>query len=86
MIDAKNINEIENKLDKIRPHPIDEEYTKPIQGGCWICRRGNGWEESDKFEFISEEDAFYHSKCLKKLNINDEEELIKLIEELEEDK
>lgn len=52
-------------LEEKRPHPLDDEYNPPHAGGCWICHRGNGFEDSpEKFEFDTEYDAFYHIECL----------------------
>lgn len=73
----------QQRLRELRPHPIDEKYQRPAQGGCWICRRGNGWEEgSDTFNFATEIDSFYHPECLEKLGIEDEKELIMLVKEI----
>lgn len=86
MTETKNINEINEQLTEIRPHPIDESYTKPAQGGCWICRRGNGWEETDEFKFIAEIDAFYHPPCLEKLDLDDEKDLAMLVKDIKKNR
>lgn len=76
--------EIPEKLEEMRPHPIDEEYTSPSSGGCWICRTGNGWEETDEFAFSIEFDTFYHPECVEKFNVDSLLEFEKLMSEYEE--
>lgn len=52
-------------LREKRPHPLDDEYNHPHSGGCWICHKGNGFEDSpEEFAFDTEYDAFYHTECL----------------------
>lgn len=78
----EDIKKIENdKLDELRPHPLDEEYNPPSQGGCWVCYRGNGWEETEKFEFTTEFDAFYHPECLEEFDVDSILEFEKMIME-----
>lgn len=74
---------ITEQLEELRPHPIDKEYTETYNGGCWICRRGNGWEETDKFEFDVEENIFYHPQCVEKLGFDDKDKFIEFVSEQE---
>lgn len=41
----------------------------PSQGGCWVCHRGNGWEDDD-MEFDTEFDTFYHPECLEDAGVS----------------
>lgn len=43
----------------------DPEYKSPNAGGCWICRKGSGWEDDD-MDFDLEFDTFYHPECLER--------------------
>lgn len=47
----------------------DPDYRMPSAGGCWICRRGNGYEDDD-MKFDMEFDTFYHPEHLEKLELN----------------
>lgn len=40
----------------------EDETRSPSAGGCWICKRGNGFE--DPMAFDIEFDTFYHESCL----------------------
>lgn len=46
------------------PEYDDPEYNSPNEGGCWICRKGSGWEDDD-MDFDLEFDTFYHPQCLR---------------------
>lgn len=63
--------EVPDIVEEMRPHPIDPEYNSPNQGGCWICCRGNGYENNPpEWEFSTEFDTFYHRECLEKVGID----------------
>lgn len=76
------LQKIENeKLEELRPHPLDDEYNKPAEGGCWICYTGNGWEETNDFKFDIEFDTFYHPECLEEFDVDSILEFEKMIME-----
>lgn len=77
--------EIPEELEELRPHPLDDEHIYPNNGGCWICHRGNGWEETDEFEFDMALDTFVHSKCLEKFGVDSISEFEQMIAEFNED-
>ena len=47
----------------------DPDYRMPSVGGCWICRRGNGYEDDD-MAFDIEFDTFYHPEHLEELGVS----------------
>lgn len=61
--------DIPEKLKEMRAHPIDEDYVRPVSGGCWICHTGNGWNETDEFAFSTDFDAFVHLDCLREFDV-----------------
>lgn len=57
--------ELPEWLEELRAHPLDDEYNNPNAGGCWICHKGNGFEDDpSEYEFSTDLDSFYHVECL----------------------
>lgn len=73
------IENIQNKQESLREkleedgidpaHHTDQDYNSPNRGGCWICKRGNGYG-GDGMAFDMEMDTFYHEDCLEKTGCN----------------